>query len=258
MVCVGCEDVICWKSNKLFFISPLFSFALLFCLIVSGLRFGIGILRSCYWMRSVLLLVLVGLLCLGILFCRYSSRRAWFEIIKSRSCRMGDRLIHLFHALKISSFVSAVSRDWIGVFMLFGWGCKVIVCIFFFLGLQVFLKNKKKSSEIWLFGICLCIIILLLFFLILMKTLLFILIVLFLLLFAWIPAFADKFDPERQADLADEIIGYRMLHTHLDMDWLLIEQLSEIIGKEIYRLCTMMNLRLLWCATLVYAIGIVF
>lgn len=75
-----------------------------------------------------------------------------------------------------------------------------------------------------------------------MKTLLFILIVLFLLLFAWIPAFADKFDPERQADLADEIIGYRMLHTHLDMDWLLTEQLSEIIGKEIYRLCTMMNL----------------
>ena len=64
----GCH--ICWKSNKLFFFftSPLFSFALLFCLIVSGLRFGIGILRSCYWMRSVLLLVLVGLLCLGILF----------------------------------------------------------------------------------------------------------------------------------------------------------------------------------------------
>lgn len=57
---------------------------------------------------------------------------------------MGDRLIHLFHALKISSFVSAVNRDWIGVFMLFGWGCKVIVCIFFFWDCKSFLKNKKS------------------------------------------------------------------------------------------------------------------
>lgn len=50
------------------------------------------------------------------------------------------------------------------------------------------------------------------------------------------------FDPVRQADLADEIIGYRMLHSHIEMEGLMTEQRSEIIGKEIYRLCTMMNL----------------
>lgn len=48
------------------------------------------------------------------------------------------------------------------------------------------------------------------------------------------------FDAERQADLADEIVGYRIMHSHLLMEWVLTEELSEIIGKEIYRLCTMM------------------
>lgn len=69
-VFVGCEDVIFVGRviNCFLFTSPLFSFALLFLLIVSGLRFGIGRLRSCYWMRSVLLLVPIGLLCLEILF----------------------------------------------------------------------------------------------------------------------------------------------------------------------------------------------
>lgn len=53
---------------------------------------------------------------------------------------------------------------------------------------------------------------------------------------------SENFDPIRQADLADGIVGYRMFHTHLEIGGTLTAELSEIIGKEIYRLCTMMNL----------------
>lgn len=51
----------------------------------------------------------------------------------------------------------------------------------------------------------------------------------------------NGFDASKQIEYANEIVGYQMFHTHLEMDWILTAQMSEIIGKEIYRLCTMMN-----------------
>lgn len=74
-----------------------------------------------------------------------------------------------------------------------------------------------------------------------MRTIIVAVIVCFLLLLFALSTRAS-FDPVRQADLADEIVGYRMFHSHLAMEWKLTEQWSEIIGKEIYRICTIMNL----------------
>lgn len=53
-------------------------------------------------------------------------------------------------------------------------------------------------------------------------------------------ASADQFS-ERQTQYANEIIGYRMMRTQMDMDGTLTCQQLDIIAHEIYRLCTMMG-----------------
>lgn len=56
-----------------------------------------------------------------------------------------------------------------------------------------------------------------------------------------VPNVASDIGAELLADYSDQIIAYRMYHSHLEMEWILTAQESEIIGKEIYRLCTIMK-----------------
>ena len=56
-----------------------------------------------------------------------------------------------------------------------------------------------------------------------------------------VPNVASDIGAELLADYSDQIVAYRMYHSHLEMEWTLTAQESEIIGKEIYRLCTMMG-----------------
>lgn len=45
---------------------------------------------------------------------------------------------------------------------------------------------------------------------------------------------------ELLSDYSDQIVAYRIYHSHLEMEWVLTAQESEIIGKEIYRICTIL------------------